>query len=1019
VWTISPTPQATPEIINHNLLDRPAFQQAVEHVSETRLPVILNVEDQSSWFGIDGNRDILQTTVAFPVFENFDPSSEVVGMITAVVPWEVFFSGLFMDGTTEKVTVVMSNTCNETFTFEINGSNASFLGEEDLHDPKYDHVAVEHLFAGHYNPEDESGDHCIYTMTIYPSESFEAEYKTLTPLFFCLATVAVFVFAIITFLIFDCLVQKRQRALTKAARKHMALVSSLFPKKIRRKLLREQSTRKIKNKSGKAGLRSYLDKESGADEGNKSNNGNPPKPIADLFSETTIMFADIAGFTAWSSTREPSQVFILLESIYRQFDSIAKRRRVFKVEVVGDCYVAVCGLPDPQHNHFVIMCRFAQDCLNAMRIQVKQLEVQLGPDTADLMLRVGIHSGPVVAGVLRGDKSRFQLFGDTMNTASRMESNGVPDNIQVSQETANLLKAAGKESWLIPREDKIEAKGKGLLQTYFLTLDKKGCETESNCSAETLSLSGFDLSNAVVKKIERRNRIADWTVEVLGKILRDMVARRKSLKIMPDDISAIETLEAGIGDYANTTSPPGEMRMVIDEVQEIIFLPDYRKDHKSISRILHSSKSSRILHPSKSSHHGTTLHSSVMDELRDYVWTIASLYNDNPFHNFEHASHVAMSVTKLLSRIVAPDLDHEKEKNLHDHTYGITSDPLTHFAIVFAALIHDVDHTGVPNAQLVKEGAEVARMYNNRSVAEQNSVDLAMGLLLEPRFKNLRSQIYTNVSEYKRFRQLVVNSVMATDIVDKDLKKLQQDRWETAFGDTTGEDAQTSTNRKATIVIEHLIQASDVSHTMQHWSIYRKWNERFFFECYQAYRDGRAEKDPTETWYKGEIGFFDFYIIPLAKKLKDCGVFGVSSDEYLSYAMENRRQWEATGEEVVAEMVSKLKQKGLLKNDRPRRNLLEKGSSLRSLMRGNSQRSLGIGSSQRSLMRGTSQRSLMKGSSHSSPRRGSSQRNLMGNGSYRSSAQGSSRRLLMSLGRDNSPPGSPLSSRSTTSKGSH
>lgn len=97
------------------------------------------------------------------------------------------------------------------------------------------------------------------------------------------------------------------------------------------------------------------------------------------------------------------------------------------------------------------------------------------------------------------------------------------------------------------------------------------------------------------------------------------------------------------------------------------------------------------------------------------------------------------------------------------------------------------------------------------------------------------------------------------------------------------------------------------AHTMQHWHIFRKWNERLFMEMYKAYKEGRAEKDPSEFWYKGEIGFFvsigsfllhvanlhakppqDFYIIPLAKKLKDCGVFGVSSDEYLNYAQRNR-----------------------------------------------------------------------------------------------------------------------------------
>ena len=80
-------------------------------------------------------------------------------------------------------------------------------------------------------------------------------------------------------------------------------------------------------------------------------------------------------------------------------------------------------------------------------------------------------------------------------------------------------------------------------------------------------------------------------------------------------------------------------------------------------------------------------------------------------------------------------------------------------------------------------------------------------------------------------------------------------------------------------------------------------------ELYTAYRQGRADKDPAEFWYKGEIGFFDFYIIPLAKKLKDCGVFGVSSDEYLNYALKNREEWEQKGEAVTAEMVARARDK--------------------------------------------------------------------------------------------------------------
>lgn len=223
-----------------------------------------------------------------------------------------------------------------------------------------------------------------------------------------------------------------------------------------------------------------------------------------------------------------------------------------------------------------------------------------------------------------------------------------------------------------------------------------------------------------------------------------------------------------------------------------------------------------------------------------------------------------------------------------------------------------MDHTGVPNTQLAKENRSLATYYKGRSIAEQNSVDMAWELLMDPAFAKLRATIYQTDEEMRHFRQLIVNVVLATDIMDKDLKQLRNERWEKAFSDAAhAESSVTTVHRKATIVIEHLIQASDVSHTMQHWHIYRKWNQNLFEELYVAYKNGRAEKNPADFWYQGEIGFFDFYIIPLAKKLKDCGVFGVSSDEYLNYALQNRAEWEEKGQSVVAELIeSAMKQYG-------------------------------------------------------------------------------------------------------------
>jgi len=293
----------------------------------------------------------------------------------------------------------------------------------------------------------------------------------------------------------------------------------------------------------------------------------------------------------------------------------------------------------------------------------------------------------------------------------------------------------------------------------------------------------------------------------------------------------------------------------------------------------------------------------VKDQLREYCRKIASMYkSENPFHNFEHASHVTQSSSKLLSRIVSiRDSD----------TFGITADPLTHFAVIFSSMIHDVDHRGVPNFILAKEEPSMAQHYQNQAIAEQNSIELAWELLMEARFSALRHTIYGDSVEQRRFRNLVVNCLLATDIFDKDLKGMREKRWQKAFHSTDEdfEGSKLKRNRKATIVIEHIIQASDVSHTMQHWHVYQKWNQRLFDEMYKAFVDGRAENDPTAGWYKGELWFFDNYVIPLAKKLEECQVFGVSSDEYLLYAQANRDEWEKKGEKIVEEYAAEVKQK--------------------------------------------------------------------------------------------------------------
>ncbi len=124
----------------------------------------------------------------------------------------------------------------------------------------------------------------------------------------------------------------------------------------------------------------------------------------------------------------------------------------------------MAGLPQPNPQHAVVCARFAHECLVTMKRLTHHLELTLGPGTSELSLRIGLHSGPVTAGVLRGEKSRFQLFGETMNTARRMESAGDAGKIQVSEVTASLLEDGGKGYWLNKRHGTVAVKGKGEMQ---------------------------------------------------------------------------------------------------------------------------------------------------------------------------------------------------------------------------------------------------------------------------------------------------------------------------------------------------------------------------------------------------------------------------------------------------------------------------------------------------------------------------------------------------------------------------
>ncbi len=182
-----------------------------------------------------------------------------------------------------------------------------------------------------------------------------------------------------------------------------------------------------------------------------------PGAIAESAEAATVLFADIVGFTPFSSELPPDEVVELLDLLFGKFDDLCEDRGIFKVKTIGDAYMAVAGIPRPDPDHAASIVELAFDMQRAATAIAP-----LWP--TDLMLRIGISSGPVVAGVIGHKRFAYDLWGDTVNTASRMESHGLPNRIQVSEPTYDLL----KDRYAFGDPHEMDIKGKGSMQTYFL-----------------------------------------------------------------------------------------------------------------------------------------------------------------------------------------------------------------------------------------------------------------------------------------------------------------------------------------------------------------------------------------------------------------------------------------------------------------------------------------------------------------------------------------------------------------------
>jgi guanylate cyclase len=189
-----------------------------------------------------------------------------------------------------------------------------------------------------------------------------------------------------------------------------------------------------------------------------------PNAIADHFDDASILFADVVDFTPLSSRLDPREVVALLDRLFTSFDELVDRHDVEKIKTIGDCYMVAAGVPSQRPDHAQALARLA--------LEMRECAKNCLPEGTehDLRLRIGISSGPVVAGVIGRRRFLYDLWGDTVNMASRMESHGVPDAIQITRSTWELL----RDDFVAEPSGLVDVKGKGAVEIWRLVGPRGG-----------------------------------------------------------------------------------------------------------------------------------------------------------------------------------------------------------------------------------------------------------------------------------------------------------------------------------------------------------------------------------------------------------------------------------------------------------------------------------------------------------------------------------------------------------------
>lgn len=181
------------------------------------------------------------------------------------------------------------------------------------------------------------------------------------------------------------------------------------------------------------------------------------EPVTDRFDQASILFADIVNFTPYSADRSPAEVVVLLNRVFSAFDELSEKYGLEKIKTIGDAYMVASGLPIPRPNHLEALVEMALEMQAVMQTFRRN-------GMCSLDLRIGINTGPVIAGIIGFKKFSYDLWGDTVNVASRMESSGCPGRIQVTEEIHQKL----RDRYIFEERGSISVKGRGEMVVYFL-----------------------------------------------------------------------------------------------------------------------------------------------------------------------------------------------------------------------------------------------------------------------------------------------------------------------------------------------------------------------------------------------------------------------------------------------------------------------------------------------------------------------------------------------------------------------